>query len=115
MTRVYEAWSPEHSRIVIERKKDAQLIMTAFQDAVSTGAPAATELYDRRLSPQVPGEKDELAELTFDTSESSIVVGVLAAYARDLPGYKFLERRRAVSLIGLTAVHARHEFSVSNE
>jgi hypothetical protein len=111
MSRVSEAWSPEHSTIIIEGQRDAELVVDAFHRAISYGSEDATELYNRRLHSQVHGKKDELAGLAFDTSEAKLVIDVLASYTRELTKSQLLTRRRATSLIGLTAVQARHEFS----
>ena len=115
MPRVSEAWSLDHSSIIIEGQKDAELVVDAFHRAISNGSEDATELYNRRLHPQVYGKKDELAGLAFDTSEAQLVVNVLASFTRELPKSQFLARRRAMSLIGLTAVTARHEFDVATD
>lgn len=111
MNRIYESWSPDRSYVVMTRSRDVTLVLDAFQQAINGGSIDAQELYARRLNGQVNDRVTANDEISFSTSETPLVINTLAAFAREL--LKLSHRRRhAATLIGLTAVTARHEFVV---
>ena len=113
MQRVIEAWSPDNSDVIMNRNRDASLVLESFKHAVENGSESATELYERRISPQV-GKSGALEQgLSFRTSEAPLVLDVLVSFVRELPAKKILSRRRATSLVGTVALTARHEFGIS--